>query len=132
MAGRPRGIPTHGIMLRIPVPLYETLKTKAKGNSVQSLILRILRSNNGTIKQQKPRTLRSKRKEAHAHLDSIILDGFAKLGGVFEGRSMDLRKHLKEALKESQIKDTILRLVKNGVMTISGENNSRKRYEVVK
>jgi len=86
----------------------------------------------GRLSNKSRERLEAKRKEAHAHLDSIILDGFAKLGGVFEGRSMDLRKHLKEALKESQIKDTILRLVKNGVMTISGENNSRKRYEVVK
>jgi hypothetical protein len=45
---------------------------------------------------------------------------------------MDLRKHITEALKESQIKDTILRLVKAGRLRITGNDNSRKRYEVVK
>jgi hypothetical protein len=73
-----------------------------------------------------------KRRELHAKLDGLVLDALARLGNSFEGRTMDLRKHITEALKESQIKDTILRLVKAGRLRITGNDNSRKRYEVVK
>ena len=85
----------------------------------------------GRLSQASYDRLDAKRKALHEHLDAVVLDGFAKLGGVFEGRSMDLRKHLRETLKESQIKDTILRLVKANKVKITGNDNSRKRYEVL-
>jgi hypothetical protein len=85
----------------------------------------------GRLSQASYDRLDAKRKALHEHLDAVVLDALVRLGNSFEGRTMDLRKHISEALKESQIKDTILRLVKANKVKISGNDNSRKRYEVL-
>ena len=75
--------------------------------------------------------LNAKRQERHGYQDSLVLDALGRLGGSFVGRSMDLAKHCTEILKESHIKDALLRLVKAGKVQISGTDNSRKKYEVI-
>ena len=72
-----------------------------------------------------------KRRQQMNHLENLVSDALLRLGGVFVGRSMDLRKHIAESLKESQIKDAILRLSKAGRLRIEGADNSRKSYSLV-
>ncbi len=86
----------------------------------------------GKLSPESYARLDAKRAERHNHQDSLIIDALGRLGGVFVGRSMDLGKHCTELLKESHIKDALLRLVKAGRVKISGTDNSRKKYEVIK
>jgi hypothetical protein len=44
MVGRPKGAPKKAILLRLPLPLYNQIKTEAKGLSVQTLIIHKMRS----------------------------------------------------------------------------------------
>jgi DNA-binding transcriptional regulator PaaX len=72
-----------------------------------------------------------KRQAINEAFDKVVYEALSQLGGTFVGRSMDLRKHCAEALKESQIKDAIVRLVAAGKLTVTGNDNSRKLYKLV-
>jgi len=72
-----------------------------------------------------------KRRAEMLRLESILEDALKRLGGCFKGRSMDLRKHLSEALKEAQIKNAIKRLADAGRLKIEGEHNAAKSYTLV-
>lgn len=74
------------------------------------------------------------RKAKHAAIDAVVLAGLASVGGSFQGRIMQLRRHLPEPLREAQIKDAIKRLVEADRVRTTGERTSGKGilYEVTK
>lgn len=50
----------------------------------------------------------------HIKHDDLVLEAIKKLGGNIHMRVMDFRKHLAEPLRESEIKDSLKRLVELG------------------
>jgi len=92
---------------------------------------------------EKPETMRQidkmiqkrqeKKLEQDAQNDSIVLECLKRFGR-FQGRVMELRKHLCQPLREAQIKDSIKRLVLAELIKVTGEKNASKgsTYEVYK
>jgi len=58
----------------------------------------------------------------HIRHDDLVLEAIKKLGGNIHMRVMDFRKHLAEPLRESEIKDSLKRLVERGKIELLQEH----------
>ena len=58
--------------------------------------------------------------------DMEVLRAFVSLGGRWQGRVMEFRRHLGFPISEAQIKEAIKRLVEAGKIRVEGEKNAAK------
>lgn len=85
----------------------------------------------GRLRPDSVERMLERRRAINDALDNVIYEALVRLGGKFNGRTMDFRKHLSEALREAQIKGAIKRLAEAGRLKIEGANNATKSYSLV-
>ena len=59
--------------------------------------------------------------ERHAKDESVVLEAIKRLGGRFQMRVMEFRRHLSEPMRETHIEEALRRLVEKGVIEMIGE-----------
>jgi len=79
----------------------------------------------GKLSEESLDKIHERRRRLNAEMDQIVVEAITRLGGRFEGRTMDLSKNLSEFLREAQIKAAIKRLSESGVIVIEGTTINR-------
>ncbi|MFZ9891076.1 MAG: hypothetical protein ACO3FL_04435 [Ilumatobacteraceae bacterium] len=68
-----------------------------------------------------PKTNKADLEAKHLQNEEIVLDAVKKLGGFFQMRVMEFRRHLREPMRETHIKEALRRLVDKGVLRLTTE-----------
>jgi len=79
----------------------------------------------GRLSEESLNRIYERRRRLNSEMDALVVEALNRLGGSFEGRTMDLSKHLSEFLREAQIKAAIKRLSEAGTIVIEGTTINR-------
>ena len=63
--------------------------------------------------------------EQQEHHDSMVLDAIRRVNGI-QMRVMEFRKHIREPLREAQIKDSLKRLIEKGYIVMVNEKRDSR------
>lgn len=71
--------------------------------------------------------------DSHRKHDELVFEALNKLGGKIQMRVMEFRKHLSEPLRETQIKQSLKRLIERGTIIQTSEKTDSRgpAYRIV-